>query len=152
MNMVKSAEREIEALIEQCRAAAARKDHAAIGLLYASDAKFMPAHAPLATGPAAAAEIWRAMLSLPNLSLSWSPTTIDASSSGDFAYVAGSYELAFDTDAGRVEDRGKYVAVWKRIDGAWKMVADINNSDLSASAAAGSASVEAAAHARGSHI
>jgi len=123
---------EIEALIDECRAAATLKDYAAIARFYAPDAQFMPPHAPPVLGPDAAGEMWRAMLSLPNLSLSWTPTIIDAAASGDLAYVAGSYTLAFDTEAGRREDRGKYVAVWKKIDGVWKMVADINNSDLPA--------------------
>src|SRR5271165_4107771 len=130
MNAREDAGRQIRELIEYCQEAAGRKDYAVIGRLYAAGAKFMPAHAPLAVGPVAATEIWRAMLSLPNMVLSWTPATIDASAAGDLAYVAGSYALAFDSEAGRREDRGKYVAVWQKIDGAWKMVADISNSDL----------------------
>lgn len=31
---------------------------------------------------------------------------------------------------GRVEDIGKNVVIWKRVEGDWKAVLDISNSDL----------------------
>lgn len=68
----------------------------------------------------------------PGVSLTFGPTFIEASSSGDLAYEIGTYQLSFEKGGQRVDDRGKYVVVWKRIDGAWKAAADILNSDLPA--------------------
>ena len=66
----------------------------------------------------------------PNISLKFGPTFIEAASSGDLAYELGTYTLAFDKDGKRIEDKGKYVVVWKRIGSVWKAAADILNSDL----------------------
>ncbi len=43
------------------------------------------------------------------------------------AYDYGTYTFAFDGDKGRVIEKGKYIVVWKKIDGAWKVAADIYN-------------------------
>ncbi len=48
------------------------------------------------------------------------------------AYDYGWYTFAFDTDNGRVTDKGKYVVVWKKIGGTWKIKADIFNTNLPA--------------------
>ncbi len=48
------------------------------------------------------------------------------------AYDYGWYTFAFDTDNGRFEDKGKYIVVWKKVGGAWKVAADIFNTNLPA--------------------
>jgi len=32
------------------------------------------------------------------------------------------------TPRGRIEDKGTYVMIWKKIDGEWKVIVDISNS------------------------
>jgi ketosteroid isomerase-like protein len=44
------------------------------------------------------------------------------------AYEIGTYEMAMDGPAGRIEDDGKYVVVWRKSDDGWKVAADIFNS------------------------
>jgi ketosteroid isomerase-like protein len=44
----------------------------------------------------------------------------------------GTYDLSFDGKSGRVQDKGKYVVVWRKIGGEWKAVADIFNTNLKA--------------------
>ena len=44
----------------------------------------------------------------------------------------GSYELRFDGESGPVRDVGKFIVVWKKVAGEWKVAADIFNSDLKA--------------------
>jgi uncharacterized protein (TIGR02246 family) len=44
---------------------------------------------------------------------------------GDIAYVYGSYTIS-DGKVGRETERGSYVEVWRRRDGAWAIVLDVN--------------------------
>jgi ketosteroid isomerase-like protein len=45
------------------------------------------------------------------------------------AYEVGVYMLSFKTDKGPVQEKGKYVVVWKKSGNTWKVAADIFNSD-----------------------
>ncbi|MBW4093598.1 MAG: SgcJ/EcaC family oxidoreductase [Proteobacteria bacterium] len=124
-----TADREIRALIPAWLDAVRRKDSAAIAEFYTPDGRFMVPNAPIAEGHAAVAALWDHLLALPNAALRFGPTHIEAD--GDLAFEIGTYTLGFDRPgAARVEDRGKYVVVWKRRDGTWKAAADILNSDL----------------------
>ncbi len=128
-----TADREIRALLPGWLDAVRRKDSAAIAGFYAPDGRFMVPNAPAAEGRAAVAALWEHLLALPGAALTFGPTSIEAAASGDLAYEIGTYALGFDrAGAARVEDRGKYVVVWKRLDGTWKVAADILNSDLPA--------------------
>ena len=75
---------------------------------------------------------WAGLLGLPGISLTFEPTRVEVSESADLAADVGVYALAFDGEGGRVEDEGKYVVVWRKVDGAWKVAADIFNSNLPA--------------------
>ncbi len=119
--------RELEAAMV---AAVAAGDVAAIVDFYTPDGLFMPPNAPQSEGREAIAEAWPGLLALPGFALTWRPTLIEVSASGDLAYDVGTYWLGFNTDAGRVNVEGKYVVVWKKLDGKWKAAADIFNSNL----------------------
>jgi uncharacterized protein (TIGR02246 family) len=127
-----AAERDIRAVIDRWLEAVARKDSAAIGQLYAPDGRFLFPNAPIAEGREAIAQVWQKVLGLPEVALRFGPTLIDVASSGDMAYEIGTYTLSFSGEAGRVEDRGKYVVAWKKSGEGWQAVADILNSDLPA--------------------
>jgi ketosteroid isomerase-like protein len=123
-------DRQIRDLIPDWLDAVRRKDTAEIVEFYAPGGRFLVPNAPIAEGREAIGKVWDHLLSLPGVSLSFGPTFIEGASSGDLAYEIGTYTLSFEKGSERAEDRGKYVAVWKRIDGAWKAAADILNSDL----------------------
>jgi uncharacterized protein (TIGR02246 family) len=59
-------------------------------------------------------------------------TTTDVMVSGDLAVETGTFAWTLQPKSGaEVKDRGKYLTAWKRqVDGSWKVVRDINNSDL----------------------
>ncbi len=61
-------------------------------------------------------------------------TTQDVMVSGDLAVETGTFEWTLQPKTGKeIKDKGKYLTVWKRQpDGSWKIVRDINNSDLPA--------------------
>lgn len=111
-------------------AAVAAGDIEAIANIYTPDAVFMPPNAPQSEGREAIGEAWRGLLALPGFALTFGATRIEVSASGDLAYDVGAYWFGFNTDAGRVNDEGKYVVVWKKLGGKWKAAADIFNSNL----------------------
>ena len=72
---------------------------------------------------------WQDFFAKSGFELKIEPAKITVAQAGDLAYELGVYELAFDGEQGPVRDRGKYVVVWKKVDGDWKAAADIFNSD-----------------------
>jgi ketosteroid isomerase-like protein len=120
---------QIAALNQKWLGLVARKDAEAIGKLYAANGAILMSNGPTATGPKAVGEAWAGIMKLPNVSLNFRTTQLTISRSGDLASDRGTYDLAFDGDKGRVRDIGKYVVVWTKVDGKWKVLADIYNSD-----------------------
>jgi|HubBroStandDraft_6_1064221.scaffolds.fasta_scaffold175892_2 uncharacterized protein (TIGR02246 family) len=72
---------------------------------------------------------------LAKVKISWHPTVIYVSASGDMGFTSGPYEVTVPTQGGgppRVVGRGSFVTVWKRgADGAWKILADHGSQDTS---------------------
>jgi ketosteroid isomerase-like protein len=58
--------------------------------------------------------------------LTWQVALADASASGDLGYTYGSFEL---NTRGVTLQRGSYVRVWKKLNGKWKVVADVMSPD-----------------------
>ena len=121
--------------LEAVRAASARwlaavdaRDVERVSNFYSDDGVFLVPNAPAATGRAQVLGVWSQLLSAPNVSLAWAPTTIQVAQSGDFASEVGTYHLSMDGASGRLEDDGKYVVVWRCHAGEWKVAADIFNS------------------------
>ena len=105
---------------------------------YADDAIVMPPNASAATTKEAIRSAWKEMLTTPGAAISWKATKVQVAQAGDLAYVSGTYEETMTDASGQsVKDHGKYVEIFKKqADGTWKVVADIWNSDLPASAPA----------------
>lgn len=108
------------------------KDAAAIAQMYAQDGAFMPPNAPIGVGRSAIEQNWAAMLGTPGFELTFAPEQIVVSASGDMALDRGTYRLTVAPEGTKQVDTGKYVVVWRKIDGEWKAAADIINSDLPA--------------------
>jgi len=54
---------------------------------------------------------------------------IEVSSAGDMAYSYGHDEIMVKTKDGLVKDEGKWVDIWKKIDGQWKVIVSSGNSN-----------------------
>jgi len=92
--------------------------------LYAEDCVLMPPNFELATGQAAARGAFGEMI---NAGQTGGLDTIKAVAAGGVGYHTGTYWIK---DAnGTTIDRGKYMEGWQKIDGEWKIVHDIWNSD-----------------------
>ena len=129
---MRAEQKRIEELSNLWVAAVARKDVKAIANLYTTDGVFLPQNGPMTVGREAIGKAWAGLLQLPGVSLTFKPTRIDVSKGGDMAADIGTYKLSFDSKQGRVRDQGKYVVVWKKVDGEWQAFADIFNTNLPA--------------------
>jgi uncharacterized protein (TIGR02246 family) len=119
-----------EADAASLRAIAAKQIEATVSS-YDEQASILMPNAPIVTGKEEIRKAWEQMFAVPGFNLAPKTTRIEVARSGDFAYAQGTYEFTANSPEGtHVSDRGKFVVVWKKQrDGAWKIVADIWNSD-----------------------
>ena len=111
--------------------AAGTKDVDAIVDFMAFDGETLAPNEPAARDRAAIRASWANLMSLPNVALRWEPLRVQVAESGELGFVSGSYTLSFDDADGRpVHGRGKYLEVWKKVEGEWKCLMDSYNSDL----------------------
>ncbi|MEY2413961.1 MAG: hypothetical protein QOD84_2567 [Acidobacteriaceae bacterium] len=99
---------------------------------YASDASWLPPHAPIVQGKEAIRAAWASMLATPDLKIEWQITKLEISPSGEMGYTLYKYDMTMQGPTGQpIHDVGKDMAVWKKeSDGKWKIIADTFNSDL----------------------
>jgi ketosteroid isomerase-like protein len=124
---VQAEETAIRALDEQLGTLVAKRDTAGIVAMYTADAVVMPANAPAARDAAAIRAVWAGLLSLPGVSLQLTPEKVEISAAGDLAADAGSALMEMDTPQGRIKDVSKFLVVWRKVNGSWKMAYDIWN-------------------------
>ena len=63
----------------------------------------------------------------------WNTTIVQGAESGDVGYTSGAYTLEYTDDKGaKVNDKGKYLEVSKKVDGRWKCYLDMYNFDMAA--------------------
>jgi uncharacterized protein (TIGR02246 family) len=127
---VQAEEEAIRRLDRQWQAAVDARDVAAAAAFFAPDAVLMPANGPMIVGREGIEAWFSEWLVVPEISNTFEPDMIEVAASGDLAYDRGTYRFVLDTPEGRTEDVGKYVVVWKKIDGEWRAALDIGNSDL----------------------
>jgi uncharacterized protein (TIGR02246 family) len=98
---------------------------------YSMDATLMPPNLPAAHGPSAIRATWTGFLGqFASTDLTLTPD--DVQQSGDLAVETGRYmvHVVPKGTTSPVTDSGKYIVVWKKTDGRWKIFRDIFNSDL----------------------
>jgi len=111
--------------------AAETKDLDKMVSFYADNASAFPFNAPIANGKQQIRQLWSQLMSKPGFGLSFKPTKIEVSKSGDLAYETGTFELKLNDAQGTpTSTLGKYVVAWqKQANREWKAVADIFNTD-----------------------
>lgn len=110
------------------------KDAAAIERLYADDAVLMAPGERAVAGSAAIGARWARQLQLKDFKFSLQPQQLVVSMSADLAYERGTYNFAATLAQGAITDTGKYVLVWQKARGEWKVISDIFNSNPPAEA------------------
>jgi uncharacterized protein (TIGR02246 family) len=120
-----------EADAASVKAIAAKQVNATVSY-YDEEASILMPNAPIVAGREEIRKAWEQMFSTPGFNLAPKTTKVEVARSGDLAYAQGTYEFTANDPQGKpVHDRGKFVVVWKKqTDGAWKIVADIWNSDI----------------------
>lgn len=96
---------------------------------YAADASTYPPGMPVVTGTESIKKMYAEMSSAPGFSLQWTAMKADVGASGDIGYTTGTYESTMNG----ASEKGKYVTIWKKENGQWKVAADIFNSDAAPS-------------------
>lgn len=113
----------------------ATKDVDKFASYYSDDASLLMPNLPIVNGRDNIRAALKPMLADPNFALTFQATRADASRGGDFVYTVGTYSMTVSSpkDKKPVTDKGKYLTVFKRqVDGSWKAVADMINSDMPA--------------------
>jgi ketosteroid isomerase-like protein len=105
-------------------------DGAGVAALYTSDAQVFPANSDIVSGRAAIQKFWQGVMDsgIKGAKL----TTLEVTPAGDTVYEVGRYELS-GADLMAL-DAGKYVVIWKRDGGQWKLHRDIWNTNAPAPA------------------
>ena len=101
-------------------------DGAGMAALYTEDAMLLPPGGESVEGRAAIEAFWQSAIE--ELGVQAALKTSELEIHGDMATEVGSF---VDTGAdGAHVDHGKYVVLWKKVDGDWKLHRDIWNSSM----------------------
>ncbi len=117
----------VQAAGKNFSAAIAAKDDAAVASQYAKDAMAFPPNSDIAMGREAIQTVWKGFI---DAGLNATVETAELETAGELGIEIGKYVVNDAT--GKTVDRGKYVVVWKKEDGSWKMYRDIWNSSMPA--------------------
>jgi ketosteroid isomerase-like protein len=120
-----------EAIVEQIREAdkallraEQQRDLDAAMAFVAPHAVFQPPGLPPIVGHEAVRRFYdQQWFTLPYVEISGEPDTVVVASSGDLAYFDGRSHLVLEISGEQVVSRGKYLGVWQRIEGQWRLAA-----------------------------
>ncbi|KJH69781.1 YybH family protein [Aliterella atlantica] len=107
----------------------ATKNLSGMVALYATDTLWLPPNDARSIGTIAVRETYERLFQAQNISLVHTTDNIMVSKLGDMATEIGAYELSMDTPQGEFKDKGKYFFLLIKVDGEWKIAADMFNSD-----------------------
>lgn len=96
---------------------------------FAPDGRLLFPYAPAAEGREEIRAKTEADFQTPGFEVEWTVESIAVAESGDIAYSIGSYTLGMETPDGPMEDEGKFLTVWEKVDGEWKAAADMIATD-----------------------
>ena len=112
----------------ELQAAESRFDADASAAFWANDGVGQMHGAPKFEGRQAILEAYKGWFTQSGIKVfNGTPTHLEIS--GDLAWETGVNHMVFATPNGDVEDTGKYLLVWKRVDGQWYVAAVSANSD-----------------------
>jgi uncharacterized protein (TIGR02246 family) len=118
----------IEAANAQFSAAAAKGDGAGLAALYAADGQVLPAGSDVIRGRDAIQKFWQSALDsgIAGVGLK----TLEIFGQSPTVTEVGQYELSDKT--GKVIDHGKYIVIWRRESGHWKLLRDMFSTNIPA--------------------
>ena len=102
---------------------------------WAPDAVAQPSGGPTIVGRPAVEALYRQLFTSGMIKeFRGTPSHVEMAASGDLAYETGVNRMVLHTPSGDMLDMGKYLLVWKRIDGEWYVAALSATSDAPAPA------------------
>ena len=116
----------IKASNVQFAAAAAKGDAAGVAALYTEDALLMPAGSSNIAGAAGIMKFWQGALASGVGSVVLK--TVEVYGHGTTATEVGEYSMS--DKSGKELDHGKYIVVWRRIAGHWKLHRDMFSTNV----------------------
>ncbi len=116
---------EIQALNEVFGEAFSNGDAAAVAARYTTDGKLYPPNSEMMEGQKAIEAYWQGAMDagLTGAKLE----TLSATAYGDVAYEIGKVDIFAGE---QVVDKAKFIVIWKKVEGEWKMHEDIWNSSM----------------------
>jgi ketosteroid isomerase-like protein len=117
-------DQERTALLQRDRdwAAAATSPDQFVAFL-APDATIYPTGMPAVSGVDNIRKMFTEMSSAPGFAVTWTADKATVGAAGDIGVTTGTYEMTM----GGVQERGKYVTTWTKVDNAWMVSHDIFN-------------------------
>jgi uncharacterized protein (TIGR02246 family) len=115
----------VEAATKNFETAISAKDPVALGAVYASDAIIFPPNSEQVQGKEAISAYWKGIMD-GGMTAKIEPTEVE--SDGNLGMDSGKFKI-LGSD-GKQIDHGKYVVVWKKENGAWKIYRDIWNTNV----------------------
>jgi len=105
-----------------------RGDAAGLAALYTNDGQVLPPNGDFVSGQQAIQGFWQAIFDMGIKEAQLE--IVEVEKQGDTAFEVSRFKLL--GESGQVLDEGKYIVIWKRDQGQWKLHRDIFNSSLPA--------------------
>jgi len=122
---LKNAKKEIEAADKEICSLLSKGDSVGAANMYSNDGKLMINNMPSITGKGNIASFWGGFTRMGgNVSL----TTLEVWGDENLISEEGLFEIKLKD--GKVPDKGKYIVLWKKEEGKWKIHRDLSNTDL----------------------
>lgn len=96
--------------------------------IFADDAVYLPKQGPVCRGAEAIRTHWTQLLATPGLRVSFQPHLV-VHSADDLAVDSGRYTVTQAATGQPVTVTGKYLVLWRRLAGEWRVVADMDTGD-----------------------
>jgi uncharacterized protein (TIGR02246 family) len=116
----------IKAANAQMEALFGKGDAAGVAALYAADGQVLPVGMEPVQGADSIAKFWQGAMGSGIAAVTL--TTVELYPAGSTATEVGQYALADKT--GKNIDHGKYIVIWKKSDGKWKLLRDMFSTNV----------------------
>jgi ketosteroid isomerase-like protein len=121
-----NAKKEIEAINLEMASYISKSDSVGLASAYSKEGALMLSNRPTVSGQENITRAWGDII---NAGVSkMTLTTLDVW--GNEEYITEEGLISIETKDGTLLDKGKYLVLWKKEDGKWKLHRDISNSDL----------------------